>query len=108
MCQSSRFHPSTSPKGMTSGAMRTKLLKLMLPSALLLASLPLWAQSCQTRDEMSDQARTALDNAAKQTFDEAAQGNLNGLRTSSIPTLNFDSDVAAPVNDNKDALHGAS
>jgi len=93
---------------MRSGVMRTKLLKLMLPSLFLLASLPVRAQSCQTRDEMSEQARTALDNAAKQAFDQAAQGNLNALRTSSSPTLNFDNDVAAPVNGNKDALQGAT
>jgi hypothetical protein len=88
--------------------MRNKLLKLTLPSLLMLASVPLWAQSCQTRDEMPDQVRTALDSAAKQTFEQAVQGNLTALRTSSISTLNFDSDVAAPVNGNKDALQGAT
>ena len=75
---------------------------------LLAAGLPAWAQSCQTREEMPEQARTVLDNAAKQTFDQAARGDLNSLRTNSIPTLNFDSDVASPVNGNKAALQGAT
>lgn len=87
--------------------MKPKIQNFLL-ATLLAAGLPAWAQSCQTREEMPEQARTALDNAAKQTFDQAARGDLNSLRTNSIPTLNFDSDVASPVNDNKAALQGAT
>lgn len=75
---------------------------------LLAAGLPAWAQSCQTRDEIPEQTRMALDNAAKQAFDQAAHGDLNSLRTSSSPTLNFDNDVAGPVNGNKAAFQGAT
>ncbi|HKT49237.1 MAG TPA: hypothetical protein VJV96_03020 [Candidatus Angelobacter sp.] len=87
--------------------MKSKIQNFFL-AMLLAGGLPMWAQSCQTREEMPEQARTALDNAAKQTFDQAARGDLNSLRTNSIPTLNFDSDVASPVNDNKAALQGAT
>lgn len=87
--------------------MKLKIQNFFL-AMLLAAGLPAWAQSCQTRDEMPEQTRTALDNAAKQTLDQAAHGDLNSLRANSIPTLNFDSDVASPVNGNKAALQGAT
>lgn len=87
--------------------MKLKIQNFLL-AMLLAAGLPAWAQSCQTREEMPEQARTALDNTAKQTFDQAARGDLNSLRTNSIPTLNFDTDVASPVNGNKAAMQGAT
>lgn len=87
--------------------MKLKIQNFLL-AMLLAAGLPAWAQSCQTREEMPEQARTALDNAAKQTFDQAARGDLNSLRTNSITTLNFDTDVASPVNGNKAAMQGAT
>jgi hypothetical protein len=87
--------------------MKLKIQNFLLAMSLA-AGLPAWAQSCQTREEMPEQARTALDNAAKQTFDQAARGDLNSLRTNSIPTLNFDTDVASPVNGNKAAMQGAT
>jgi hypothetical protein len=87
--------------------MKLKIQNFLL-AILLAAGLPAWAQSCQTREEIPEQARTALDNAAKQTFDQAARGDLNSLRTNSITTLNFDTDVASPVNGNKAAMQGAT
>ena len=87
--------------------MKLKIQNFLL-AMLLAAGLPAWAQSCQTREEMPEQARTALDNTAKQTFDQAARGDLNSLRTNSITTLNFDTDVASPVNGNKAAMQGAT
>lgn len=89
--------------------MKLKILKFVLPSALLLAGLPVFAQSCQTREEMSDQARTALDNAAKQAFDQASRGDVASLRNNTIPSLqaNFNG-IASAVTGNKPAFEGAT
>jgi len=89
--------------------MKSKVLKFVLAIALLATGLPVWAQSCQTRDDLPEQTRTALDAAAKQAFDQASRGDVNGLRNSAIPSLqaNFNN-IAGAVNDNKPALQGAT
>lgn len=75
---------------------------------LLLAARFLSAQSCQTRDEIPDETRTAIENSAQQIFNQAASGDVNTLQANSIPMLqsNF-SGIAIAVNDNKPALAGA-
>ncbi len=88
-------------------------MKLTIMRALgilaLSAAAPAWTQTCQTRDEMPEQARTAVENAAKQTFDQATKADANGLKTNSTPALqsNFNG-IAAAVTDNKDALAAAT
>jgi hypothetical protein len=87
--------------------MKPQILKLLLAATLLAASVPAWAQSCQTRDEIPDQVRTALDSAAQQTFDLASRGDLNSLRTSVAPSAqNYFEGMAKGVSDNKPALQG--
>jgi hypothetical protein len=88
--------------------MTSERLKILLVATVLAASLPAWSQSCQTRDEIPDQTRSAMDTAAQQAFDQASRGDVNGLRTSAIPSLQANFNViAAAVNDNKPALQGA-
>src|SRR5438270_836131 len=80
----------------------------IVAASLLAASLPAWSQTCQGRDEIPEQARSALETTAQQTYDQAVRGDVNSLKTNSIPMLqtNFNG-IAAAVNDNKDALAGA-
>lgn len=72
------------------------------------ASLPLWSQSCQGRDEIPQQTRTAIEAAAQQTYDQASRGDVNTLKANSVPQLqgNFNG-IAGAINDNKDAFTGA-
>ncbi|HET9180613.1 MAG TPA: hypothetical protein VFP59_00650 [Candidatus Angelobacter sp.] len=87
--------------------MRLKILNFILPSALLLLGLPAFAQSCQTRDEMAEQTRTALDNAAKQVFDHAVQGDVNSIRANLAPAYaSAANDIASAVTGNKPAFQG--
>lgn len=73
------------------------------------ASLPAWPQTCQTRDEIPDQAKSALENAAQRIFEQANHGDADTMRSNSIPALqsNF-ADIAGAVNDNKPALQGSN
>jgi len=87
--------------------MKSKVLKFMLPIVLLATGLPVWAQSCQTRDDLPEQTRAALDAAAQQTFDQASRGDVNAIRATIAPAYanSFDG-IAKGVNDNKAALQG--
>jgi hypothetical protein len=80
----------------------------LLAASLLAASLPAWAQTCQGHDEIDPQTRTAMETAAQQTYDQAARGDANSLKTNSVPSLqsNFNG-IAAAITDNKEALAGA-
>jgi len=81
----------------------------ILAATLLLAGLPAWSQTCQTKDEIAAPDRTAIETAAKQAYDAASRGDINALKTVSVPSLqsNFNG-IAAAVNDNKDAFVGAT
>jgi hypothetical protein len=74
----------------------------------LAATVPAWSQGCQTREDIPGEAKASMENAAKQMFDKAAAGDVNGLRAIAIPSLqsNFGG-IAAAVNDNKPALAGS-
>lgn len=88
--------------------MKLKILNFVLSSALLLAGLPALAQSCQTQDEMPEQTRTALDNAAKQAFEQAVQGDVSAIRADLAPAYaSAASDIAGAVTGNKPAFQGA-
>jgi len=80
----------------------------ILAASLLAASIPSWSQTCQGRDEIPEQVRSAIESAAQQTYDQASRGDVNSLKTNSIPMLqsNFNG-IAAAINDNKDAFGGA-
>lgn len=83
-------------------------LKILWIATILTASLPGWSQSCETRDEIPAQAKTSMESAAKQAFDQAANGDVNGLRANAIPSVQASfGGIAGAVSDNKPAFAGA-
>lgn len=72
-------------------------------------ALPVWAQTCQTRDEIPGQAKGDMESNAQRIFEQASHGDSDAMRASSIPALqsNF-ADIAGAVSDNKPALQGAN
>jgi hypothetical protein len=88
--------------------MKQLTFKILAVSLVLAASLSAGAQTCQSKDEIAEPARKAIESAAQQAFDQTASGDVNGVKTNSIPSLqsNFGG-IAAAVTDNKDAFPGA-
>ena len=87
--------------------MKLQNSKLFLAALVVAFALPAWSQSCQTRDEIPDQVRSALDTAAQQTFDQATRGDLNAIRTSVAPSAqSYYDGIARGISDNKGALQG--
>lgn len=72
--------------------------------AVVLVALPALSQSCETKDDVPDAAKTSLQNAAKQLFDRLSAGDLNALRANTLPA-EFNG-ISGVVNDNKAALAG--
>lgn len=66
------------------------------------------AQSCQVRDEIPDQTRSAVENSAQQIFEQASRGDVSTIRANTIAAMqsNFNG-IAAAVTDNKAAFAGA-
>jgi hypothetical protein len=89
--------------------MQSAGFKLYAAALFLVAGLPAWSQGCQIRDEMNPQTRAGMEAAAQQTYQQASQGDVNGLRGNAIPSLqsNF-SGIAGAINDNKAAFAGAA
>ncbi len=85
-------------------------LGLRVIGALFMAagSLSAWAQTCQVRDEIPDQVRSAIENSAQRIFEQAGSGDVNTIRANTITNLqsNFNG-IAAAINDNKAAFSGA-
>ncbi|HEV2964959.1 MAG TPA: hypothetical protein VG649_24250 [Candidatus Angelobacter sp.] len=67
-----------------------------------------WAQSCQVRDEIPDQVRSAIENSAQQIFEQASRSDVNTIRANTIAALqsNFNG-IATAITDNKAAFAGA-
>lgn len=88
--------------------MQRRLLKILAASLVLGGSISAWTQTCQSREEVPEAARAAIEKAAQQVFDQTTRGDVNGLQASAIPSLqsNF-GNIAGAVNDNKDAAQGA-
>jgi len=88
--------------------MKQLTFRIFAVSLLLAGGLSAWAQTCQNKDELAEPARKAIEAAAQQAFDQSAGGNIEGLKASSLPSLqsNF-SGIAGAVTDNKDAFTGA-
>src|ERR1700761_7089267 len=83
-------------------------LKVFATMLVLAASIPAWSQTCQNKDDLAEPARTALQNAAQQVFDQTAKGDVNAMKANAIPSLqsNF-AGVATAISDNKDAIKDA-
>jgi len=88
--------------------MKHLTFRILAATVVLSASFSAWAQTCQNKDELAEPARKAIETAAQQAFDQTASGNIQGLQTSSVPSLqsNFGG-ISGAVNDNKDAFAGA-
>jgi hypothetical protein len=83
-------------------------LNVLWVAVVLMASLPGWSQNCETRDEIPAAAKTSMDSAAKQVFDQAASGDVNSLKANASPLLQSGfSGVADAITDNKAAFAGA-
>src|SRR6185437_8486139 len=82
--------------------------KILTATLVLAGSFSVWAQTCQSKDEIPEPARKAIEAAAQQAFDQSAGGNVQGLQASAIPSLqsNFNG-ISGAVADNKDAFAGA-
>ncbi len=88
--------------------MKRLSLNIFWAITVLTAGVPAWSQGCQTRDEIPAQAKTTMESAAQQVFDQAGRGDVNSLRASAIPSLQSSFNrIAAAVNDNKAAFTGA-
>ncbi len=87
--------------------MKQQNLKLFAALLVVAASFPALAQTCLGREEMPEQTRTAVETAAQQAFDQSSRGDVNTLKSNSVPSLqsNFNG-IAAAVNDNKDVFSG--
>jgi hypothetical protein len=78
--------------------------KLFFAIAVLGAAIPARTQNCETKDEIPDAAKSSLQSAAKQLFDQASAGDTNALRANTLPAQ-FNG-IVGVVNDNKAALAG--
>src|SRR4051794_4439889 len=88
--------------------MRHLTFKILAVSFVAITAFPAWSQTCQGRDEIPDAARTGIETAAQQAYDQAARGDINTLKTNSVPSLQSSfAGITAAVNDNKDAFVGA-
>lgn len=75
---------------------------------IILAALPAWTQTCATRDDIPDQVKTTIENAAQQAAEQAIRGDLNALRASIAPSQQSNADgMIAVASDNKAALEGS-
>jgi len=73
-----------------------------------MAMVPAWPQTCQNRDEIPDQVRTAIENASQQMVTQAIHGDVNSLRANIAPSQQSSfNGIATAVNDNKAAMQGA-
>jgi hypothetical protein len=88
--------------------MKLLISRTLCTVLVLAAGVHAWAQGCQTRDDIPADARSSMENAAKQVFEKAAAGDVNGLQANAIPSLqsNF-SGIAGAISDNKPAFAGA-
>lgn len=88
--------------------MKQLTFKTLAATLVLTGGLSAMAQSCQGKDEIGEPARKSIEAAAQRVFDQTASGDVNSLKSNSIPSLqtNF-SGIAGAVSDNKDAIQGA-
>src|ERR1700724_419480 len=82
-------------------------LKIFFALLMVAGSVLAWPQTCQVRDEIPDQAKTAIENSAQQIFEQASRGDVATIRANTISSLqsNFNG-IAAAVSDNKQAFAG--
>src|SRR5437764_680478 len=82
--------------------------RIVLAFLTLAGAVSAYAQSCQLRDEIPDQVRSAVENSARQIFEQASRGDVSTIRANTIAALqsNFNG-ISAAIGDNKAAFAGA-
>jgi len=82
--------------------------RVVLAFLTLAGAVSAYAQSCQLRDEIPDQVRSAVENSARQIFEQASRGDVSTIRANTIAALqsNFNG-ISAAIGDNKAAFAGA-
>ncbi|HWX56442.1 MAG TPA: hypothetical protein VN176_17790 [Verrucomicrobiae bacterium] len=83
--------------------------KAFFAVAIISAVIPAWTQSCQSGDEIPAAVRTAIEDLAHRTFEQASFGDFEAIRANLSPAVkaSFDS-IAAAVRDNQPAFAGAN
>lgn len=80
---------------------------LVLLAALLMATLPLAAQTCTTGSDLDPATRSSLEGTALRYFNMAAQGDVFNLKQNAIPQIANDfGGIERAVIDNKAGLSG--
>ena len=67
--------------------MKHLTFKIFAASLVLAGAVSVSAQTCQSKDEIAEPARKALETAAQQAYDQSARGDTQGLQASAIPSL---------------------
>lgn len=76
--------------------------------AILAGTATTWAQSCETTDEIPASAKSSIQTAAKQVFDQASASDVNALRANIAPAAQSSANgIIGVATDNKAALSGA-
>jgi hypothetical protein len=92
---------------MTSSRFRSSLLPL-IAALLVVSSVGIQAETCQTSSDMDEATRAALTSAGQRYFEMIARGDTAALRQNSIPALTADfSGIEATVKDHEQALAGS-
>src|SRR5579863_29936 len=75
---------------------------------IVAASISAWPQTCQTRDDIPEQARATIENAALQTVTQVIHADVNSLRASIAPSQQANANgMLGSVNDNKAAIESS-
>lgn len=83
-------------------------LRVFLTFTVIAAAISGWAQTCQNREEMPSQVRTAIENAAQQIADQVIRGDVNSVRASIAPSQQANANgILGSINDNKPALESS-
>ncbi len=81
----------------------------LLAFVLLVAAVPLLAETCKEAEEIDPATRSAIESTAKNFLGLSITGDVAGLRTASVPSLAASfGGVEQAVFDNKDGLTGPS
>src|SRR5205807_4063663 len=83
-------------------------LKILAALLMVAGSIPARPQTCQMRDDIPAQVKTAIENSAAQISEQASHSNVDAIRGNAIPSLQSSfNGIASAVNDNKPAFIGS-
>jgi hypothetical protein len=104
----SALHLKNREQRLVFNIMKRLSLSILPVLIVAVAAIPAKSQTCQMRDEIPDQVRSAIESTAQRTFDQASRGDSNSLRASLAPLEQANADsILSGVNDNKAAMEGA-